>query len=231
MIAPSPHLRRPASIVLFFALISLPLPAAVIDLFADGPQEVASPGSLRAVPQMLTFGVFEQRDLAINYNYIAQQGTILDGSLRYSVSPIPTSLTGPNRGYLNVRYSSSQPVDLLGDGSTAFQIQFDHFDATYPYLLDFYIRDADSFYPSYYSMRGLLMDASPAGTITIPFSAFSLTDLSRIRDLGIDASRMPMGSSFTISSITTVPEPTFPALAGSMGVAWLGRRRRNRQSI
>jgi hypothetical protein len=207
------------------------LPAAVIDLFTDGPQTAGSSAqptwdNRNQIP--LSDSLFEARSYYLRSRYGI--GSIQDGRLTFAEPGNPA--TSDERSYLGVNYTSSTPVYLLGDGATAFLIKFEFFAATYPYSLRFYVGDPRLQEPfGSFGIGDFSSGEASSGEVLIPFSFFTRTDLTQVQYLGIDASRMPAGTSFAISSITTVPEPTFPALASGLAVGLLLWRKRPSHGI
>lgn len=223
----TPTFKPLLSAVFLFLLTVRQVPAAVIDLFTDGPQTAgitAQPtrDNRNAIP--LTDSLFESRSLYVGYN--TERASIQNRALTYELPLNP--ITPDDRGYFGLNYTSSTPVDLLGDGATAFLVKFEFFEATFPYSLGFYVGDPGLQGSSYkFLIRDFSTGLVSSAEAVIPFSYFSKTDLTQVKFLGIDASRMPAGSSFVISSITTVPEPSVALLTSGFAIVCLFHRRRN----
>lgn len=223
----TPSFKPSLLAVLLFLLTVHQMPAAVIDLFTDGPQTAgitAQPtrDNRNAIP--LKGSLFESRSLYVRYN--TERASIQNGALTYELPLNP--ITPDDRGYFGLNYASSIPVDLLGDGATAFLVKFEFFEATFPYIITLYVgdwRQNDSY--GKFSIQDFNTGLVSSAEAVIPFHAFSKTDLTQVEFLGIYASRMPAGSSFVISSITTVPEPSVALLTSGLAMVFLCHRRRS----
>lgn len=211
--------------------------AAVIDLFTSSPQEWVAPTPVGADrvsmdPVPLTSSLFETRTLAMEYG--AQKISIQDGVLRYeTLTVIPSPAPGVNdRGYLTVTYSSDRPVNLLTGGATAFAIDFADFNWVPP--IGFWLRISDSSGKDDFSRTEPAFGSSTAfpARLIIPFSEYPDVDLTAVQAVTLNMHRMLPGTSFTITGLSTVPEPS-PTVLASVFCAFICafRRRSNPEKI
>jgi hypothetical protein len=223
------HLNHPFSKLglasaVFSGVVTSNMPGAVIDLFYNSPQSVEKTTlGLKSVEStaVLEGNLFPSRRIVLGYG--TQQATVSDGMLSYEVTAHPSATPLSNtHGYLNLEYSSDQPVNLLGRGDTAFVVRFNSFHAEYPYVLNFYVSNFYTLNRDSYPLR-----LTQSGEVIIPFSVFGSVDLTAVTFLGVDAARMAVGTSFVISSITTIPEPSGASL---LLVSIMGTSRRRRFS-
>lgn len=200
--------------------------AAVIDLFVNSPQSVAleatPSGRAQAAPVSLTSGLFDSRGMTLQYG--TQQLAVTEGLMSYQVTPPAAGFSGNANGYFNLSYTSVDPVNLLGGGDTAIRLLVSSCQLARPYFFSFYLgsgRNQES-----YSLQ-LPGGSSTSFIIDVPLSAFAKIDLTAVDRLGIDAGRLPVGSSFQLAGIVTVPEPAVLTSLAPVALIGLGRRRRS----
>ena len=200
-------------------------PAAVIDLFRDGPQELTSPGSggawQSASAVALTDSIFDSRGMRTQYGAQNLRVNTTAGTLLYDV--VPDGAGSNDWGYFELIYSSSTPVNLLADGATSFEARFA--------LLEF----GSSFGPLQISVKSSAGSAGVSGYFTsssdkilqFDFSRFSGVNFSAVTEIRFGGFRIPEGSTLVLDSLQTVPEPSIPLVSALSAAMLLGWRRRD----
>lgn len=201
--------------------------AAVIDLFDDQPQATLQ---LSNFHETESHGLFDRRTMVLTSGSNSRiepnrdSLTISGGALNY-LNPEPQPLGPRTTGYFKVTYSADEPVNLLADGATHLRLQFDSRTARFIGAIE--LQNGDE--------RGRSVSLSRFDrnleVIDIPFSLFSSFDPTETTSLTLDGYRIQQGSSFRLTSITTVPEPSFPILSAlSLTMLSVIRRRHPSQN-
>ena len=215
------------------AITAPPSQAAVIDLFTGEPESIqrvmGTEAPRRDSPYLLESSLFEIRELRLRFGEVTQSILIENGTLSYSMGTTITIPRGNNLGYFNLQYLSLTPVDLLGNGATAFRIKFNFFSSSEVNRLQFFIRSQNSSDTSFAYLSNFHIGSAVPTELTIPFSAFPDIDFTQVEALGINGGRMALGTTFVIASVTTVPEPNIPILLFGFAATLLFRRGRLRR--
>jgi hypothetical protein len=219
-------MRTPAP--LSFALLAVihsAAPAAVIDLFRDGPHTLTSHGTsgtwTSANSVGLTDSIFSARSMRVQYGAQSLEVNSTAGNLFYEV--LPSGAGSNDRGYFEVIYTSPAPVNLLVDGSTSFEARFASMDfgSTFgPLQISVSSSSGRSTVSGYFT-------SSSDSSLRFDFSRFSGVNFSSVTQISFGGWRIPEGSTFVLGSLQTVPEPSVPLLSAIPAAILLGRRRRS----
>ncbi len=212
------------SALALLVLASCPVRSATIDTFIDGPQEVVrtsngEPRLTTTPPVVLSNSPFTRRILEVSYGAqrLAVDTTLAE--LSYSVDDL--GLSGNARGYFEVLYTSDTPVNLLAGGATSFALLFESVGEV-DWFIDLRVSGSSGTDEATFRLH----DITPGTPLLIGFDQFPAVDLGEVTSLQLDSSRIPVGTSFVLKSITTVPEPGLLSLFATGFGALLLRRRR-----
>ncbi|HEY1120597.1 MAG TPA: PEP-CTERM sorting domain-containing protein [Haloferula sp.] len=202
-------------------LLIAPASAAVIDLFDQRDQAVSTNnlGLPTSSTETISGSQFSSRKMSVTFGGGNFTTSTITGTLSYEAI-IPDSSS--NRwGYFSLVYSSADLVNLIGAGENSFRLVFDQINVLSGLPLSFSVASGSATrsvsLPGGFSESGSVVD--------IPFTSFQGVDFSKVSGITLSASRLSPGTSFTLNSITTVPEPGMLTLLSAASLFVFRRRR------
>ncbi len=137
-------------------------------------------------------------------------------------------------GYFQLEYGSVAPlnVDLTADGGDRFVIEFsDLIIGPGPYLFNLRVisKSQGAIIVEGFDLMTAVDALSGSGTVEVPFSAFTNSDLTQVHSIRIAAARFPVNSQLAIRGFSTIPEPG--SLSLLVGLSLLAFRRPFRKAV
>jgi len=196
----SPSITRrllPLGLCFAFCAATVSGSAAVIDDFTDGSLSIHPSGqTLYQSPLSVLGGVRKVYGSGVPTATLKIDPTA--GHFAFDASS--------GFGYFSLGYGTTTPlgVNLRADGSDAFLLTFSDLDMPGLYRGRYYLHVNGIGYDLLPKLAAL----SGAGTVQIPFSAFSAGPTFIASSIELEASRVESGYRLVLDSITTIPEPS-----------------------